>query len=89
MSDKTDMKTEYDFATPEAVRGKHARSYREGHSLTVQHTDGSTTVQHFTLEEGAVLLAPDVARAFPDSESVNEALRLLIQLAKDRLPKAG
>ena len=29
-----------------------------------------------------VLLDPDVAKAFPDSESVNEALRLLIKVAK-------
>ena len=29
-----------------------------------------------------VLLAPDVAEAFPDSESVNEALRLLLKVAK-------
>ena len=29
-----------------------------------------------------VLLAPDVARAFPSEEAVNEALRLVIQLAK-------
>lgn len=28
-----------------------------------------------------VLLAPDVAKAFPDDESVNEALRLLIKVA--------
>ena len=35
-------------------------------------------------EEGTniVLLAPDVADAFPDEESVNEALRLVMQLAK-------
>jgi hypothetical protein len=29
-----------------------------------------------------VLLAPDVACVFPDAESVNEALRLLIKVAK-------
>ena len=29
-----------------------------------------------------VLLAPDVAQAFPNDEAVNEALRLVIQLAK-------
>ena len=29
-----------------------------------------------------VLLDPDVARAFPTQESVNEALRLLIQIAE-------
>ena len=28
-----------------------------------------------------VLLDPDVAKAFPDDESVNEALRLLMQIA--------
>lgn len=30
-----------------------------------------------------VPLAPDVARAFPDSVTVNEALRLLIRVAKE------
>jgi hypothetical protein len=34
-----------------------------------------------------VLLAPDVARAFPDEEAVNQALRLVMQLAK--LPIGG
>ncbi len=29
-----------------------------------------------------VLLAPDVAEVFPDEEAVNEALRLVTQLAK-------
>jgi hypothetical protein len=29
-----------------------------------------------------VLLDPDVARAFPDAQAVNEALRLVIQLAR-------
>ena len=29
-----------------------------------------------------VLLAPDVAAAFPDERAVNEALRLVMQLAK-------
>lgn len=29
-----------------------------------------------------VLLAPDVAQAFPTSDSVNEALRLLMQIAQ-------
>jgi hypothetical protein len=34
-----------------------------------------------------VLLAPDVADAFPDDEAVNEALRLVTQLAK--IPRTG
>ena len=34
-----------------------------------------------------VMLAPDVAKAFPTEEAVNEALRLVIQLTK--LPGGG
>jgi hypothetical protein len=34
-----------------------------------------------------VRLAPDVARLFPDAESVNEALRFLIRITKERPPK--
>ena len=34
-----------------------------------------------------VLLAPDVAEAFPNEEAVNEALRLVLRLAK--IPTAG
>lgn len=33
-----------------------------------------------------VLLAPDVAEAFPDADSVNEALRSLIRATKDSQP---
>lgn len=32
-----------------------------------------------------VLLEPDVAKAFPTAESVNEALRLLMKLAKSQV----
>lgn len=33
-----------------------------------------------------VQLAPDVVEIFPDSESVNEALRFLIRIAKENSP---
>jgi hypothetical protein len=36
-----------------------------------------------------IRLAPDVAAAFPDAEAVNAALRLLIKVAKDSLPRAS
>ena len=32
-----------------------------------------------------VLLEPDVAQAFPNAKSVNEALRLLLKLAKSQV----
>ena len=34
-----------------------------------------------------ILLEPDVAKAFPDSESVNKALRSLIQQKENAVPK--
>ncbi len=33
-----------------------------------------------------VRLEPDVVEAFPDADSVNEALRSLIRVSKDRAP---
>lgn len=76
-----EMLPEYDFSR--GVRGKHHAAYRRGHSVTIHKTDGTTDVQHFKLEEGAVMLEPDVREYFPDSETVNKALRGLITL----LPK--
>ena len=36
-----------------------------------------------------VRLAPDVAAAFPDADAVNEALRLLMKVAKQSIPRAS
>lgn len=73
-----EMMPERDFSG--GIRGKHYRSYRDGHTVRIQREDGTIDVQHFTLTEGAVMLDPDVRQFFPDSESVNHALRTLIQL---------
>jgi hypothetical protein len=73
-----EMLPEYDFSG--GTRGKHAGQYQRGHSVKIQKIDGSTVIQHFKLEDGAVMLAPDVREYFSDSDSVNEALRALIGL---------
>jgi hypothetical protein len=70
-----EMKAEYDFST--GVRGKHVDAYRAGHVVRVLKTDGSIEEHHFSLEDGAVMLDPDLRLRFPDSESVNRALRSL------------
>ncbi len=36
--------------------------------------------------DDVIRLEPDVAEAFPDAESVNEALRFLIRIAKENQP---
>ena len=38
-------------------------------------------VQRFAQGSNVVVLSPDIAEIFPDSESVNTALRLLIEIA--------
>ncbi len=39
-------------------------------------------VERYQTGTNVILLDPDVAQAFPTSDSVNEALRLLMQIAK-------
>ncbi|MEZ4706337.1 MAG: hypothetical protein R3A44_03985 [Caldilineaceae bacterium] len=75
-----DMLPEYDFSGKTGVRGKYYQAYRQGHTVRVIQEDGNVITHYFTLEDGAVLLAPDVRKYFPDSDSVNQALRGLIQL---------
>ena len=81
ISDKEDMKSEYDFSSMKgAVRGKYYKAYRAGHKVVIHKGNGTTSVQYFRLEEGAVMLEPDVRKYFSSSESVNKALRSLISI---------
>ncbi len=82
-SEKSDMLPEYDFSG--GVRGKHYKAYRKGHEVQIHKTDGTTVVQCFKLEEGAVMLESDVRKYFPDSDAVNNALRALIQIIPGKL----
>lgn len=77
-----EMLAEYDFRGGE--RGRHYEAYRRGHFVKVHKTDGTAEVRYFTLEDGAVLLEPDVREYFPDSETVNKALRGLITLLPEK-----
>ncbi|MCL4529583.1 MAG: hypothetical protein M1282_09225 [Chloroflexi bacterium] len=74
------MRKVYDFS--KAERGRFYRPLDKGYTVHVQKKDGTVEVNHYTLAEGTVLLAPGVFEYFPDSESVNEALRSLIHLAE-------
>ena len=70
------MRPEYDFS--HGVRGKHFKDYRAGHTVRVTRIDGSVEERRFTLEDGAVMLDPDLRSHFPDSDSVNKALRAIV-----------
>ncbi len=76
-----DMRAQYDFSTMKGgVRGKYYQAYREGHKVVIHKEDGTKSVQYFKLEDGAVMLEPNVRKYFPDSEAVNKALKSLIEI---------
>jgi hypothetical protein len=77
-NDDKRMRNEYDFSG--GIRGKHYHQVSNGYKITVHHPDGTSTIQEITPEKGAVILAPDVQKYFPDSEAVNTTLRTLIKL---------
>jgi hypothetical protein len=74
-----DMLPEYDFSKGE--RSKFYKPLNKGYRVNLTHPDGTVTTEHYRLIEGAVLLDPDVQQYFPDSESVNAALRSLIKIS--------
>lgn len=82
-----EMRPEYDLTNRKGVRGKYYHAYREGHEVRIRKTDGNTEVQYFRLKDGAIMLEPDVQQYFPDSKSVNNALRTLITLIPVRIAK--
>lgn len=79
-----DMLPEYDFKGKKGVRGKYAKAMKQGYTVRVTNEDGTVTVRHFMPRENAILLDPDVRVYFPDSKSVNRALRSLIALIPEK-----
>lgn len=75
---------EYDLSGVKGVRGKYHQAYQQGHEVRVNRGNGTVDVRYFTLEDGAVMLEPDVREHFPDSRAVNRALRKLIPTSGPR-----
>jgi hypothetical protein len=86
-SNADEMLPEYNFVGKKGVRGKYSQAYKRGHTVRVCQEDGSVNVQYFALADGAVILEPDVLRHFPDSKTVNRALRSLIALIPQKSSK--
>ena len=82
-----DMLPEYDLTGMKGVRGKYYRAYRRGHTVRIQKAGGAVSVQYFTLQDGAIMLEPDVKRHFPNSASVNKALRSLMSGPRGKQPR--
>ena len=75
------MLPEYDFTGKKGARGKYYLDRRQGYTVRIHNEDGTTTVQHFG---PMIQLDPDVSVYFPNSESVNKALRTLIALVPNK-----
>lgn len=75
------MLPEYDFTGKKGMRGKYYRGRQKGYAIRIHNEDGTTTVKTIG---PTVTLEPDVAKYFPDSESVNAALRTLIALVPNK-----
>ena len=84
-TEKDEMLPEYDFSG--GIRGKHAHAFQRGYTVIIHKTDGTTEERDYTLPEGAILLDPDVRAYFPDGETVNTALRGLINLIPHERPQ--
>lgn len=72
---------------------KNSAKQRQSEDGMQSEYDFSTAVRgkyagHFPQDVVMVTLDPDIAAAFPNAESVNEALRLLIKAAKWAAPAA-
>jgi hypothetical protein len=77
---KDKMRAEYDFRGKKGVWGKYYEALQKGYKTIIHKSDGSTVVK----ETRPIFLDEDVQQYFPDSESVNIALRNLIEQEKNR-----
>jgi hypothetical protein len=50
-----------------------------GYTITIHKADGTTVTKEVRPKVGAVVLEPDVRKYFPDSATVNAALRALVR----------
>jgi len=84
IKEESKMKAEYDFTGQKGVRGKYAKAYSAGHSVRIFDGDKIVSDNYFAAIE------PDVLAHFPDSVSINKALRKLISVVPSKaqvLPK--
>jgi len=84
-----DMLPEYNLEGKKGVRGKYIKDMHRGYSVRVVKDDGAITTRHFVPTEDAIFLDKDLKAYFPDSKSVNKALRTLIRQTKKQAKSEG
>lgn len=72
------MLEEYDFTEKKGIRGKYAKAYKSGHSVKVYDEGKLVRDEYFAA------IDPAVRAYFPDSKSINNALKELISLNSEK-----
>lgn len=70
------MLKKHNLKGKKSVRGKYHEAFKNGYTVRVIKENGTTDEQYFAAIES------DIHRYFPDSASVNKALRSLISAEK-------
>ena len=83
------MLPEYNLEGKKGVRGKYVKDIQKGYAVRVLKEDGTVATKHFVPKEDAILLDKDLKAYFPDSKSVNNALRTLIRQTKKQAKNEG
>ena len=80
MKDEEDdgMLPEYSLKGKKIIRRIYGEEIERSHTVRITGKNGDVTVHHYKMEDGAIMLAPDVRAYFPDADTVNNVLRALI-----------
>ncbi len=77
-----DTQPEYNFSG--GVHGKYYLAYQQGYTVRIQNADGTVSEATYTPPPRTIVLDPDVFAYFSDAESVNRALRALIEVVPQK-----
>ena len=73
---KGDMRSHYDFSKGE--KPNYAKRFSEGAEIMIHSTNGKQPKKKIIQKQSLIILDADVSSVFPDTKSVNAALRHLI-----------
>ncbi len=73
-----EMLDKYDFGSQKGIRGKYSKAYKSGHSVRVYDGDKLVSDEYFATIE------PEVRAYFPNSKSINNALKKLISIIPEK-----